>query len=84
VKVKFQALLLDLNDDETLLIINKPKDAKKGGKTKNKMEGSMSKKTKENPKKVNHEGNIKFPNPLRSQEAYQIRKGVDLLKGHLI
>jgi hypothetical protein len=65
VKLKFLALLSDLNDDETPRIINKPKDKKKG-KTKNKMEGPMSKKTKENPKKVNHEGNIKFPNPLQS------------------
>ncbi len=30
-----------------------------------------------------HKGNIKFPNPLQSQEAYQIRKGEDLVKGHL-
>jgi len=33
------------------------------------MEGPMSKKTKEPPKRVNHKGNIKFPNPLVSQEA---------------
>jgi hypothetical protein len=30
VKVKFLALLSDLYDDETLRIINKPKDKKKG------------------------------------------------------
>jgi hypothetical protein len=30
---------------------------------------------------VNHKGNIKFPNPLLSQEAYQIKKREDLLKG---
>jgi hypothetical protein len=47
------------------------------------MEGPMSKKTKEPPKRVNHKGNIKFLNPLLSQEAYQIGKGEDLLKGHL-
>jgi hypothetical protein len=47
------------------------------------MEGPMSKKTKEPPKKVNHKGNIKFLNLLLSQEAYQIGKGEDLLKGHL-
>jgi hypothetical protein len=29
----------------------------------------MSKKTKEPPKRVYHKGNIKFPNPLMSQEA---------------
>jgi hypothetical protein len=45
------------------------------------MEGPTSKKTKEPPKKVNHKGNIKFPNPFLSQEAYQIGKGEDLLKG---
>jgi hypothetical protein len=39
------------------------------------MEGPMSKKTKEQPKRVNHKGNIKFPNPLLWGEAYQIRKG---------
>jgi hypothetical protein len=44
------------------------------------MEGPMSKKTKEPPKKANHKGNIKFPNPHLSREAYQIKKGEDLLK----
>ncbi len=53
----------------------------------------MSKKTNEPPKRENHKGNIKFLNPLLSLEAYQIRKGKDLasqlkkgedlLKGHL-
>jgi hypothetical protein len=33
------------------------------------MEGLMSTKTKEPLKRVNHKGNIKFPNPLVSQEA---------------
>jgi hypothetical protein len=61
--------------NETLPIIIKPKHPKKGGNTRNKMEGPMSKKTKEAPKRVNHKGNIKCPNPLLSQEAYQIRKG---------
>jgi hypothetical protein len=42
------------------------------------MEGPTSKKTKEPPKRANHKGNIKFPNPLTSQEAYQIEKGEDL------
>jgi hypothetical protein len=45
------------------------------------MEGPTSKKPKESPKKVNHKGNIKFPNPLLSQEAYQIKKRQDLLLG---
>jgi hypothetical protein len=48
------------------------------------MEGPTSKKTKEPPKRVNHKGNIKLLNPLLSQEAYQIRKGEDHLKGHLV
>ncbi len=39
------------------------------------MEGPMSKKTNEPPMRANHKGNIKLPNPLLSQEAYQIRKG---------
>jgi hypothetical protein len=36
----------------------------KKGNTKNKMEGPMSKETKESPKRVNHKWNIKFTNPL--------------------
>jgi hypothetical protein len=47
------------------------------------MEGPTSKKTKEPPKKANHKRNIKFLNPFLSQEAYQIRKREELLKGHL-
>ncbi len=47
------------------------------------MEGPTSKKTNEPPKRVDHKGNIKFQNPLQSQEAYQIRKWEDLLKGCL-
>jgi len=43
----------------------------------------MSKKTKEPPKGANHKGNIKFLNPLLLQEAYQIGKEEDLLKGGL-
>jgi hypothetical protein len=73
------------NNHETLPIINKPKHPEKkgGGNASNKMEGSMSKKTKEPSKRWNHKGNIKLLSPLLSQEAYQIRKGVNLLKGRL-
>jgi hypothetical protein len=53
------------------------------GSPRNKMEGSVFKKTNEPPKMVDHKGNIKFPNPSLSQEAYQIMKGEDLLKGRL-
>jgi hypothetical protein len=63
-------LIKELNKDlthETLPIINKPKHPhKKKGNTRNKMEGPMSKKTKEPPKRANHKGNIKFPNPFLS------------------
>jgi hypothetical protein len=49
------------------------------------MEGSMSKKTKEAPKRANHKGNIKFLNPF-FQVAISIsnkeKGGWDLLKGH--
>jgi hypothetical protein len=38
------------------------------------MERSTSKKTNEPPKRANHKGNIKFPNPVLLREAYQIRK----------
>jgi hypothetical protein len=48
------------------------------------MEGLMFKKAKEPPERVNHKRNIKFLNPLLSQEAYQIGKGEDLLKGSLV
>jgi hypothetical protein len=47
------------------------------------MEGPKSKKTNETPKRANHKGNNKFPDPLQLREAYQIRKGEDLLKGCL-
>jgi hypothetical protein len=39
------------------------------------MKGLTSKKTNEPPKRANHKGNTKFPNPLLLQETYQIRKG---------
>jgi hypothetical protein len=38
------------------------------------MEGPTSKKTNKPLKKVNHRGNIKFLDPLLSQDAYHIRK----------
>jgi hypothetical protein len=63
-------------DDETLPIINKPKHPKKRENTSNKKEGPTS-------KRVNHKGNIKFPNRLWLQDAYQIRKGENLFKWHL-
>jgi len=69
-------------NDKTLPIINKSKHQKKG-KTKDEMEGPTSKKIKEPPKKANHKGNIKLPNPHLLREAYQIRKGENLLKGRL-
>jgi hypothetical protein len=68
--------------DETLPIINKPKQPKKGN-TRNKMEGSTSKMKREPSKRENHKGNIKFLNPLLLQETYQIGKGGGPLKGHL-
>jgi hypothetical protein len=40
-----------------------------------------SKKTKEPPKRADHKGNLKFLNPLQLQEAYQIMKEEDRLKG---
>jgi hypothetical protein len=61
---------------------NKSKHSKKVN-TKNKMEGPMSKKTKEPPKRANQKGKIEFLNLLMLQEAYQIGKGEDLLKGGL-
>ncbi len=57
------AILSPKNDDETLPTMYEPKHSKKG-KTRNKMEGPIPKKANEPPKRVNHNGNIKFPNPL--------------------
>jgi hypothetical protein len=48
------------------------------------MEGLMSKKTNEPPKKVNHKGNMKILNPFLSQEAYCIRKKEDLFRLDII
>jgi len=72
------------SSNETLPIINKPKDPKKGeykepngrtqkrGNTRNKMEGPMSKKTKENHLRgQNHKGNIKFPTYTRAETQHQ-------------
>jgi hypothetical protein len=64
-------------------ITNLKKHPEKRVNKRNKMEGPTSKKTKEPHKRVNHKGNIKFLNPLLSQEAYQIRKREELLKGCL-
>jgi hypothetical protein len=50
------------------------------GNTRDKMIGPMPKKTKEAPKEGKPLGNIKFPKPFLSREAYQIRKEEDLLK----
>jgi hypothetical protein len=47
------------------------------------MEGPKYKKTNEPPKRVNHNGNIKSLNPFMLPKTYQIKKGEDLLKGHL-
>jgi hypothetical protein len=50
-------------NDETLLII-KNQSTQKRGNTRNKIEGYMSKKTKEPLRRVNHKRNIKFLNPI--------------------
>ncbi len=63
-------------------VYNNQSTQKRGNQGK-KRESPTSKETNELPKRMDHKGNIKFPNPLRSQEAYQIRKGEDLVKGHL-
>jgi hypothetical protein len=45
------------------------------------MKGPTSKKIIKPPKKANYKGNIKFPNPFLSQEAYQIREAYKIMKG---
>jgi hypothetical protein len=68
-----------IKNDETLPIINN-QSTQKRGKTKNKMEGPMSKKTKEPPKKANHKKVTTHPsNPLHllsisSNFTYPLRK----------
>jgi hypothetical protein len=52
--MRFGHLLVGPND-ETLPIKYKPKHLKRA-KTRNKMEGPTSKKTKESPKRANHKG----------------------------
>jgi hypothetical protein len=47
------------------------------------MEGPTFKKMIKPTKRVYHKENIKFSNSLSLREAYQIRKGEDLLKGCL-
>jgi hypothetical protein len=69
--------------DETLPIIKSQNTHKKKGIQKKQNGRPMSKKTKEPPYNANHKGNIKFSNPLISQEAYQVRKREDLSKGCL-
>jgi hypothetical protein len=54
--------------------IIKPKHQKRG-KTRNKMEKPMSKNANEPPKRMNHKGNIKFPNPFLSQKNIKYEKG---------
>jgi hypothetical protein len=60
--------------------INQSTQKRKKGNTRNKMEAHHSRR----PKRANHKGNIKFPNPLLCDEkAYRTRKMEDLLKGGL-
>jgi hypothetical protein len=66
-----------------LPIINESKHPKKGENKKQNGRTHVQEDKKKPPKQVKLKGNIKFPDPLMSREAYQIRKGVDLLKGRL-
>jgi hypothetical protein len=72
----YTAPLTQTLNDETLPIINKPKHPKKRGKTRNKMEGPNSKKTKEPPKRANHKANIKFPTPLARSISNKVMGGL--------
>jgi hypothetical protein len=53
-------------------IINKPKHPKKGEHKEQNGSAHIQEDKKEPPKRANHKGNIKFPNPLMSREAYQM------------
>jgi hypothetical protein len=53
-----------------VLTINEPKASQKKGEYKEQNGSTHVQETHEPPKKVDHKENIKFPNPLPSQEAY--------------
>jgi len=65
-------------DDETVLIINKPKYPKKGVYKEQNGRTHIQEVKKEPPKRANHKGNISsmFLNPLLSQEAYGSMLGI--------
>jgi len=69
--------------DETLPIIKKSKHPK-NGEYKDQNRKTYAQEDKKNTKEGKPLGNIKFLKPLLSREAYQIKKGEDLLKGCLI
>ncbi len=78
-------LIFLIFDDESLPTINKPKHSKEKGEYE-----EQNGRTHIQERQMNHlrgqtnKGNIKFLDPLRFlQEAYQIMKGEDLLKGGL-
>jgi hypothetical protein len=56
--------------DETLPIKYKPKHPKKGEHKEWNGRTHVQEDQKNPPRRVNHKGNIKFPNPLLSREAY--------------
>jgi hypothetical protein len=56
-------------DDETRSIINKPKHPKKEEYEEQKWKDPCPRKQKKSPKRVNHKGNMKFPNLLLSLET---------------
>jgi len=75
--------LCQLGLEDNLVNHKKIWNTQKRGRPRNKMKRPMSKKTNEPPKRVDHKGSIKFPNPLWLRKTYQIKKGEDLLKRHL-
>jgi hypothetical protein len=69
--LKFEPTTTILNDDdETLPIINKLKHPKKRIIQGTKWKDPCPRRQKKPPKRANHKGNIKLPNPLLSQKAY--------------
>jgi len=58
-------------------------EPKRGGIRGTKWKDPPPRRPKKPLKRVNHKENIKFLNPLLSQEAYPIRKGKDFLRGRL-
>jgi len=79
----FVYVVLNILIDETLLIKYKPKHPKKGEYKEQNGRTHVQKDKKNHQRRRITRGEHQVLGPLQSQEAYQIKKGEDLLKGCL-